>query len=403
MRTLRLGAVASLLLATALAPAMAEEERTAWRLFVADHADGAVRVIDPQAGETLAKFELAGPASLRRTESGQTVFAVQGKAGAVSAIATGIAFEDHGDHRDIEVEEARLLDVTFEGADPSHFVEHGGAIAIFFDGDGEAAITSETAVLDGVADAELHATPAPHHGAAAVFAGHVLLSEPHPDDVDALPIGLRVLDPASGEPVGDLHACPDLHGEASSGNLMAFACATGLLVVTEEDGAPAIRHLAYPDDMPEGKVTTLVGGQGLQYFLGNWGPDAVALIDPSGDDAFRLIDLPVRRVHFAVDPVRAKFAYVFTEDGSLHRIDALSGEVTDSLTLTEPYSMDGEWSDPRPRVAVAGDRIAVSDPLAGKLHLVDAASFAKAGEIAVEGRPFNLVAIGGTGMTGEAE
>jgi zinc transport system substrate-binding protein len=42
------------------------------------------------------------------------------------------------------------------------------------------------------------------------------------------------------------------------------------------------------------------------------------LIDPTAkDDAFRLIDLPMRRVHFAVDSVRPKFAYVFTEDGKL--------------------------------------------------------------------------------------
>lgn len=400
MQTLCHRALASLLLTAAAGPVLAEEERTAWRLFVSDHQDGIVSVLDPQSGETLARLPIGGPASLYRTESGKTVHAVQGAAGRVTAIASGIAFDDHGEHRDIEVGEARLLDVTFEGDSPSHFVEHHGDIALFFDGEGAARITTEAAILDGSVATEDHATDAPHHGAAAVFASHLLVSAPDPADPDELPIGIGVLTLA-GEPVGDLHECPELHGEASSGNLMAFACATGLLVVRSQDGAPQVEHLAYPDGLPDGAVTTVIGGRGLQYFLGNYGPDAVVLVDPSAEEAFRLIELPTRRVHFAVDPIRAKYAYVFTEDGTLHRLDVLAGEVAGSLPLTEPYSMDGEWSDPRPRVAVAGDQIAVTDPLRGLVHLVDAESFETAGEVAVEGMPFNVVAIGGTGFVPE--
>jgi hypothetical protein len=157
--------------------------------------------------------------------------------------------------------------------------------------------------------------------------------------------------------------------------------------------------LPYDERLPAGKSTTLVGGRGLQYFLGNYGPSAVVLIDPKSEDAFRLIELPTRRVHFAVDPVRAKFAYVFTEDGQLHRIDVVAGKIDASLKLTEPYSMDGHWSDPRPRIAVAGSRIVVSDPLKGVLHIVDAESFKQGDDIALEGKPFNLVAIGGSGET----
>ena len=113
--------------------------------------------------------------------------------------------------------------------------------------------------------------------------------------------------------------------------------------------------------------------------------------------------LPTRRVHFAVDPVRPRFAYVFTEDGRLHQVDVIAGSVTKSIALTDPYSMDGHWSDPRPRLAVAGERIVVTDPLKGVLHLVDAASFEDVGEVTVEGRPFNVVAVGGSGQTHETE
>jgi hypothetical protein len=45
----------------------------------------------------------------------------------------------------------------------------------------------------------------------------------------------------------------------------------------------------------------------------------------------------------------------------------------------------------------------VSDPLQSKLHLVNAVSFEKAGDIKVEGKPFNIVAVGGSGKVHEGE
>lgn len=385
----------ALLLGLAVAPSLAEE-KSAWRLFVSDHAEPVVHAIDIETGDKIATFSVKAPANLYRSGSGRTVFAVQGKGDVVAAVASGIAFGDHGDHGDIKIEAPRLLDIEIPGKKPSHFVEHDGDVALFFDGEGKARILCETDILAGKADIRDVATASPHHGVAVALGDHVLVSEPNKENPDELPVGIRVIDRA-GASVGDVHQCPDLHGEASSGNLLAIACARGLLVVGAGDDAPAIELLRNDEKLPDGKSTTLLGGRGLQYFLGNYGPSAVVLIDPTSEDAFRLIDLPTRRVHFAVDPVRAKFAYVFTEDGQLHRIDVVAGKLDGSLKLTEPYSMDGHWSDPRPRIAVAGDRIIVSDPLKGLLHTVDAEGFTQSNDIALEGKPFNLVAVGGAG------
>jgi hypothetical protein len=387
----------AVLLGMAAAPAIAEEQ-TAWRLFVSDHGAPIVHAIDMETGKTIDTFNVKVPTSLYRSDSGRTVFAVQGKGDAISVLSSGISFGDHGDHGDIKVEAPKLLDVTFEGKKPSHFVDHDGDIALFFDGEGKARITREADILEGKPAIREVATAAPHHGVAIAMGDFALATEPNFEKPDELPVGIRVTD-RSGMTVGDLHACPDLHGEAASGNLLAIACAKGVLIVKEDGGTPSIEMLAYDERLPAGKSTTLVGGRGLQYFLGNYGPSAVVLIDPRSEDAFRLIELPTRRVHFAVDPVRAKFAYVFTEDGNLHRIDVVAGKVDASLKLTEPYSMDGHWSDPRPRIAVAGSRIVVSDPLKGVLHVVNAESFKQGDDIALEGKPFNLVAVGGSGET----
>ncbi|PSJ61139.1 zinc metallochaperone AztD [Kumtagia ephedrae] len=387
-----------------LAPTLAAaEEKTAWRLFVSDHAESVVTVIDALSGDPIETFPVKGPASLKRSDSGRSVFAIQGAAGTVTAFSSGISFDDHGDHGDIEVSAPKPSGFEVSGKKPSHFVEHGGDIALFFDGEGVVRITDEKTVLQGNSAVREVRTDAPHHGVAVAYGEHVLVSEPNREKPDELPVGIRVVD-RSGSRVGDVHACPDLHGEASSGNLLAFACATGLLVVSKGEDGPAIEHLPYADALPEGKATTLAGGRGLQYFLGNYGPDKVVLIDPTAaEDAFRLVELPTRRVHFAVDPVRPKFAYVFTEDGQLHQLDVVAGAITKSVKLTEPYSMDGHWSDPRPRVAVAGNSVVVTDPLKGVLHTVDAASFEKAGEIAVDGKPFNIVAVGGSGESHATE
>ena len=380
----------------ALAGPVSADEASVWRLFVADHAEPRVTAIDLPQGEVVGTFDLEGPASLYASRSKHGVYAVQADADRVSVIATGIAIDDHGDHGDLEVSPPRLLETAVEGPRPVHFVEHDGEIALFFDGAGRAEVRREDDLLAGRANFRTYATAAPHHGVAASLGEAVLITEPHPDDASALPIGITVLDP-DGNPQGELHACPDQHGEATSGRTLAIACASGLLLVNEGAAGPTIEHLPYAADLPAGKATTLLGGVGMKFWLGNYGADRVVIIDPEDDTPFRLVDLPTRRVHFALDPIRPRLAYVFTEDGDLHRLDVVSGAITGTLTVTEPYSMDGAWNLPRPRIAVADDVIAVTDPRGGRIRLVDAAGFDIVRDLETGGMPYNVVAVGGSG------
>lgn len=384
-----------LLMATALtAPALADDV-SAWRLFVADHAEGKVTALDALSGDTLGSFALKGPASLYSIQSGEAVFAVQGSANQVAAIRSGIALEDHGDHGDIELSEPTLVEAVIAGEKPAHFVEHGGKVALFFDGSGKVDLFSPQQWVDeDTVTASQLDSGTPHHGLAVPWGEFTLVSTANAEDEKKPRIGLNVLD-AEGNRVGETHACPDLHGEASSGNLLIVGCGDGVLIVSGS-GEPQVSKLDYAG-LPEGKTTTLIGGQGMQYFLGNYGPDKVVIIDPAEAAPYRLVELPTRRVHFVADSVRPRFAYIFTEDGFLRQLDVVKGELVQSIKVTEPYSMDGEWSLPRPRIAVAGDRVAVTDPLKGLVHLVDVETFALAGEIAVAGAPYNIVALGGSG------
>lgn len=382
-----------------------EEQNEAWRLFIADHTLPVVRAVDVETGKEIGRFDITGHAALSLSGTGKTVFAIQGDSNVVHAIDTGVSLSDHGEHRDIKLTDPMLLATVIEGQKPGHVVPHGDEIAVFYDRGGKFDVLKESALHGGSAEARSFDTTAPHHGVAVPLGQHFLVSVPNmepPVKAGELPprLGLRVLD-QEGKQVGDVATCTGLHGEATSARLVAFGCAEGVLVARPGgiDG-PKVEMLAYPASLPEGKVSTLLGGTAMQFFLGNYGEDKVVLIDPdSTDEPYRLVDLPTRRVDFALDPAQPRNAYILTEDGKLHLLDVINGEIAKSETVTEPYSKDGHWRDPRPRLAVAGDHIAITDPRHSLVRIVDPVTLKETRTIAVEGQPFAIVAAGGSGAT----
>ena len=381
-----------------------DETRQAWRLFISDQEAARVTAVDPSDGTILATFPTTGYVThLVASESGQTLAAVQMDHDVVNVIGSGIALSGHGDHSDIEVSQPALLPVALTGKRPVHAVMHDDLIVQFFDREGEARAYSEKGLLNGDTAYQAVKAVAPHHGVAVPMGDYFLISAPNTDadikDGELPPrLGLSILD-GNGDQVGETAPCTGLHGEASSAGIVAFGCAEGVLVA-HSNGAnpPKLEMLSYEDGMPEGRVAHLVGGKAMQFFLGDYGAEKLVLVDPSSESPYRVIDLPVRHVNFVLDHERVKTAYVFTEDGRLNALDVLRGEIVRSAQITDPYSKDGHWRDPRPRLAVMGDIIAVTDPREQVVRLIDAESFEETGTIAVEGLPFNIVAIGGSGL-----
>ncbi|WP_438749534.1 hypothetical protein [Pararhizobium sp. O133] len=383
-------------------PVIADDGTDTWRLFVADHTQPVVRAIDAKSGAELGRYDLKGYAALSASESGRTVFAVQGDVGTVNVLSTGIAISDHGEHRDIEVSEPKLLPAVITGEKPGHVVTHGDDVAIFYDRGGKVDLLAESALLDCKGQGAAIDTTAPHHGVAVPMGSSILVSVPNmavevkPDELPPR-LGLRVVD-RDGKQRGDVATCTGLHGEAVSARLVAFGCAEGVLIARPGgiDG-PKLDMLAYDPDLPKGKVSTLLGGKSMQFFLGNYGEDKVVLIDPDSDTPYRLVELSTRRVDFVLDPADARHGYILTEDGKLHRLDVVKGEITGSEVITEPYSKDGHWRDPRPRLAMADDAIAVTDPRHSLVRMIDPATLKEKRTIPVEGQPFSIVAVGGSG------
>ncbi|WP_421871647.1 zinc metallochaperone AztD [Pararhizobium sp.] len=401
MRAAAVMALTALSPLAALADDQADQKET-WRLFVADHTEPVVRVLDAANGSELGRFDLSGYAALSLSDSGRSVFAVQGDKDLVQIISSGIALSDHGEHRDIEISAPRLLPGSISGKKPGHVVTHGNDVAVFYDRGGKVDLFGESALLDGKGDAVSLDTTAAHHGVAVPMGRHILVSVPNmavevkPDEQPPR-LGLRVID-REGKQLGDVAPCTGLHGEASSARLVAFGCAEGVLVARPDGlNGPKLEMVAYGGDLPEGKVSTLLGGRSMQFFLGNYGEDKVVLIDPDASAPYRLVELPTRRVDFILDPAKIRNAYILTEDGKLHVLDVVSGQIVRSAGVTEPYSKDGHWRDPRPRLAVAGDRIAVTDPRHSLVRMIDSETLTETATIPVEGMPFAIVAAGGSG------
>lgn len=211
-------------------------------------------------------------------------------------------------------------------------------------------------------------------------------------------VGIAAYDD-DGAQIGEVQACTDLHGEAFSGSYLLAGCKEGVIAVTEAGEAAKFTMLPYPESFPEEKTGTLLGSAAMEIFLGDYGRDSVVIIDPTTAPYFTRVELPFRRVDFVLDPAKPQYAYLLTEDGTLSRLNMLSAQIEASARITQPYSMDGHWRDPRPRLAVAGDRIALTDPFEGMVRLVDPASLEETATIPVEGLPYNILAVGGSGLT----
>lgn len=390
---MRLPSLVLLLATSALtATVHAEDQTTHWRLFVSDKTEAKVSVVDLEQQVVVEAFALTAPASVYANAKRSGVFAVQGDGNVVTPIRTGIAFEDHGEHADFKVSDPELVEANLSGERPVHFVEHDGKIAIFFDGSGKVSVLDGEDWLKGEVAAAEFDTGKPHHGVAVPWHDGVIASKPVDED-GKLPSGFKVFD-AEGVQISETELCADVHGEASSGHLVAFGCSDGVAVASGD--VPEFKLLPFPEG-EDRRVGSLLGGNGLEFFLGNYGTDKLVLIEADAAEPFRFIDLPAARTHFVLDPSRPRVAYIMLANGTVHELDVVSGALTRTATITEPYSTEGGHGVPTPRLAVAGDTLVVTDPAKGVLHLVSTDTFKTTGAIEIGGTPNSIAAAGGTG------
>jgi hypothetical protein len=379
----------SFLLLAAL-PATAEPI-TATRLVIADHAAPRVVVAD-EAGTPLLRLETAEPVRLHEGLHHGQVALREGALGRVTLLETALRLDGHGDHGDLHVAAPARLPVELRGPRPSHVVGAHGRLAVFFDGDG-----SVTLVEAGKEDmpARLSAAHA-HHGVAFPFTAaagpRIALSEAVAAGERPSAVSLR---DAAGAQLAQRDDCPRLHGEAHSGPTIAFGCADGVLLLDARSAE--FRKIANPPGSGERMVRNLAGGEDWRLLLGDFGPDAMVVVDPDAG-TMRVVQLPARRLHFALDPARADTGFAITEDGMLHAFSTLDGTPRGRVQATGRYSLEGGSAVARPRLSAAGGMVAVSDPAAGRVALHDAETLVLQRMVEIGGAPFDIRLVS---MTGE--
>ncbi len=355
-------------LAVAL-PAIADEDHR-YRLLVADAEAGEMHVIDIEEGEAAApvSFELASAGRLNLGPGGRYVWIVQRDAGVVQLLDSGVIEEDHGDHSALVLQTPALMPATAEGERPTHFNMGGDRVAVFWDGTGLATLHEASAAASGdLTPMKTLDTGGEHHGV-AVPVGETVISSVAPTE-EGLPDALAVFG-ADGAELSRV-TCLNLHGEGKAGSFIAFGCEDGVAIFDTAQTPLTGRFVAYPADAPEGgMLRTLLSPRDTLAIVGNVGADALAIFDPSAEDGdFFFTSLPAPRMAFALDESGME-GFAILADGRLVRFSALTGSLQgEVMGVTQAYSM--ERGVTRPMMAVAGDRIAVSDPAAGQVVLLD--------------------------------
>ncbi|WP_394183274.1 hypothetical protein [Marinomonas posidonica] len=379
------------------------EDITLYRVFVGDHQAGQVTAFNLNQPDKKWTFKTAGQVKLYPVAKGSAIAAIQSDDNQVNFIRSGISFHDHGEHSDIEITAPEAVSLSLKGERPFHLIEHDGSISINMNKGSYATIVDSHELSEGNVEYRIIMQNKAHHGVVVPWAKGWITSVAGDvvEEGKAPPrIGVQSLS-KEGNPTSKLTQCTNLHGEAFSGKYLAFGCKSGVLVAKKSKGATTnYRMLTYPDNFPEGEMTGhLLGVKSYQAFLGSYGKNAVVVIDPTATPAFSLIELPFRRVDFILDPVRIQYGYVMTEDGRINQVNLINAEIEKSFQVTEPYSMDGHWNNPRPRLAVAGNELLVTDPNSGLIHRVNTETMEEIGSIEVDGVPYNIAVAGGSGMT----
>ena len=140
-------------------------------------------------------------------------------------------------------------------------------------------------------------------------------------------------------------------------------------------------------------VRNLLGSSSVRSFLGDFGADGMVVIDPV-TKGFTFVQLPSKRMSFARDVLMGEIGLIMTEDGQLRRINTLTGALEQSLSVTQPYSMEGGFQVARPRISASGGQVVVTDPARGKIHIIDGKAMKLLKTVDVVGAPFDVAVVG---------
>lgn len=333
----------------------------------------------------VADFELTSRPSLTTAHDGRHVVANRRHDNESSIIDTGAWKQEHGDHFHFYTGQPALLKEVVKGNKPVHVVPNpqAGATGIFADDDGAASLVTtenlETGQLDDLTRVKANL---PHHGVVVPMPeGHYLVSATAQEGT-ALPDTIEL---RHGETeVEKTFTCMSMHGEVARGTNAAFGCDDSVLVIKNGKGV----NIPTPD-LGEDRVGTFVANADFSTLVGKGGDKLVFV----GDNTTKTVgvDEGVNISNLAITPD----GHVITlgTNGKLYVFD-------ETGTLEQTMQVTGEWVKPSghggiaPGVAAGNydeaNTVWVSDPLAGKVHMIDLSTMTETATAEVAGQPTSL-------------
>lgn len=426
---------ASLALALAILPPLAQAHDhnvQRGRLVFADHEKPVVRVLDLDSGEVSHTFDVpkANP-GFTAAEGGRFVVIKTGdEAGTLRLLDTGLRYESHGDHTDIDKGEVRLLDLVVRGDNPAHIISKNGQLALFYDGarpwerksEPKAVLVELKSLEAGKPVADIWPSPAPQHGIAVPLGERQWLFS-LPNEVYAKgedrsassrPNGFQILERgkdwtllASFNDPGRADAsCKLFHGYAEAGGRHVFGCNDGadggvLVLSRSEKGGWGARKLAYPDGR---RVSAVKGRAGAGHLVANYGLkgpySALLRIDPTSAKlaASDVLEVPGGQpaCQFDLSADGRRLANL-TPDGRLRVYEIATWRQLADFEAVPGFDCQYGAKTPVPSLAIIGSSAFVSDPANGRIREFHLDTLRQGLDMPVGGMPANLASAGDAG------
>ena len=352
------------------------------RLAVSDADAGTLTLVDLLTGDTVQTedaAELHGSDNRYLFTTGEDVTTVTD---------SGVWTVDHGDHFHYYRSEPGTVGEVPAGK-PGHVMSADTRVAFFDDASGDVKVYLRADMDDDVPEPVTEFSVGAHHGVAVPFADRVVSTlAPAAEDAE-LPDTLAVIDEAGekSDLAGDA-TCTDIHGAATVRDAALFACADGVLTVTQEDASDTLTGtlIPYPEDAG-GRAWSLAAGRdlvGVPFEDGGLG-----LLDPeSGTWAVAPTDAPVTSATVSPDDGSV---LALDEDGTGYAVDPETGDI-----LADSALVDSADSADSASVVLGTERGYVSDPASGTVTELDVADgLRETREFDLGGAPGALAVTGG--------
>ncbi|RXF00334.1 hypothetical protein [Pseudoalteromonas sp. PS5] len=232
------------------------------------------------------------PQYIYPSENHRFAILVQRDEGRVEFVDGGLYQEAHGDHYHAYQHVPALVDFQLSSVKPTHVTVGESGIAVFSDGDEETAqnagvtMFSEHHISGEQSEAATLHYNTYMHGAAQARGEYLVSTIRAPESETSLPsqIGLYHAhgDHFHQAQVFDLN-CPALHGSAQNEDVVAFACADGVALISQQGSSFNATKVTNPDFFAQGqRIFAIKGHHEVNQFIAAAGNDLVLLAPATG-------------------------------------------------------------------------------------------------------------------------